>query len=64
MTKENKTIKEIYKCKNCSGDLKYIRGLGWCHIVATGCVNPQVNKEDWKCYLKNNKTKIAKQLKK
>lgn len=44
-----------FRCNNCGGIVEYKKGLGWCHIIATGCIKPAVSKEDWKKYLKIQK---------
>ncbi len=50
-------MREIFKCKNCGGEVKYTKPFGWGHIIATGCIKPAVNIEDWKLYLKQKGVK-------
>ncbi len=42
-----------YPCRNCNGKVVYNEGYlsGWGHIIATGCVKPAVNINDWKRHL-------------
>jgi len=48
----NKKTKREFDCSHCSGKVVYHKRIGWCHVFATGCVNPAVNKKDWIIYLK------------
>ena len=44
---------ENIKCKNCGGEIEYVKPFGWRHTVATGCVKPQVDGKTWRKFLKN-----------
>jgi hypothetical protein len=49
-----------FYCKNCRGEL--IKSLfgGWGHIIATGCIKPQVIKKEWNRYLKTKIKNLSK----
>ena len=45
-----------FNCRNCEGKVvkSFMGGFG--HVIATGCIKPQVSRQDWLIYLKNKKT--------